>query len=122
MLWRNKYFIFFTESKVTLSSNFREDNIKDDKGKKDMYIKKIKKLYKIEDEDLAKDYLIEAWFSDKKNMDVDTTARASGNLIPWTRKANLAASAGFMVKNMNGKYYDAEPNFTHYYNQVKYKR
>jgi hypothetical protein len=27
-----------------------------------------------------------------------------------------------MVKNMNGKYYDAEPNFTHYYNQVKYKR
>ena len=90
--------------------------------KKDMYIKKIKKLYKIEDEDLAKDYLIEAWSSDKKNMDVDTTARASSNLIPWTRKANLAASAGFMVKNMNGKYYDAEPNFTHYYNQVKYKR
>ena len=27
MLLGNKYFIFCTESKVTLSSNFREDNI-----------------------------------------------------------------------------------------------
>ena len=26
-IWGHKHFIFFTESKVTLSSNFREDNI-----------------------------------------------------------------------------------------------
>ncbi len=79
-------------------------------------------MYKVEDDDLAKGYLIEAWFSDEKNTDVDTTSKSSSNLIPLTRKANLAASTGFMVKNINGKYYDAEPNFTHYCNQVKYKR
>ena len=32
-------FIFCTESKVTLSSNFREDNIKDDK-RKERYVHK----------------------------------------------------------------------------------
>ena len=84
------------------------------------YIRDIKKKYKIVDDELAKDFLNEAWFNDKRTKDLDSAA--SSNLLPWTRKANLAACAGYRVCNIKGKHYDAEPNFTHYYNTIKFKR
>ena len=80
----------------------------------------IKEKFNIIDDQLAKDYVNEAWFNDRKKKEVDHAA--SSDMIPWTRKANLAACAGFKVVNLSGRQYDSEPNFTHYYNTIKYKR